>query len=197
MPVPFDCSQVLFASAFYFIICFTSYFCAIHWLYTFLYYIVSASDFIISFVSCFCARHFTGCTRFLYYIVSTFDFIVGSQMSFECTTHIRPPFFFGVPNALGFLYLLYYTGCTLVSDYIAFCFLSCFCANTVKLEKAVVFLVDLIWRHLQRYLGPRSGLMESPGKKTVPVTAKLLWLHVRPPWRCLWLRLQRCLKPVA
>ena len=54
----------------------------------FLYYIVSAFDFIICCVSYFRARHCTGCTLFLSYIVSAFDFIFGSQMPFECTTHI-------------------------------------------------------------------------------------------------------------
>ena len=82
-------------------------------------YIVSAFDVIIYFVSCFCTRHWLYtifilhcvslwfynllCFLFscktlywlyttLYYIVSAFDFIFGSQMPFECTTHIRPPF---------------------------------------------------------------------------------------------------------
>ena len=81
-------------SAFDVIICFVSCFCARH--YTgctlFLFYLVSAFDFIIWFVSCFCARRCTGCSPILCYMVSAFDFIFGRQMPFECTTHIRPPF---------------------------------------------------------------------------------------------------------
>ena len=99
----------------------------------FLFYFVSAFDFTICFVSCFCARHYTGCTLFNF-TVSAFDIIFGRQMPFECTTHIRPPFF-GVPIALGFLYLPHYTGCTLFLFYFVsafdftICFVSCFCAR--------------------------------------------------------------------
>ena len=78
--------------AFGFIICFVSCFCARHWLYTI--FILHCASLWFYNLLCFlfsCKTLHWVCTT-LYYIVSAFDFIFGSQMPFECTTHIRPPF---------------------------------------------------------------------------------------------------------
>ena len=53
--------------------------------------------------------------------------------------------------------------------------------DSVTLEGAVVVLVGLKWQHLQRHLDSQPGPLESSVKNTVPVTAKLLWLHERLP----------------
>ena len=98
--------------------------------------------------------YYTGCTLFLFYLVSAFDFIICLFLAFvqdtvlavhrfyvswcqplilysaiRCHLSVQPISGrrFGVPIALGFLYLPYYTGCTLFLFYLvsAFDFIIC------------------------------------------------------------------------
>ena len=101
---------------------------------------MSAFDFIICCVSRFCARHCTGCKLFLYYIVSAFDFIICFVSCFLRKTLSIHYFYITLcqPLILLFFRLLLFaqdTGCTLLLYYIAsaFDFRAClslaFCAR--------------------------------------------------------------------
>ena len=96
-----------FVSAFDFITCSVSCFCARQ--YTgyilFLFCLVSAFDFIICFVFCFCARQYTGCTLVIF-IASAFDFIFGNQMPLHsafCTCPIILRFVITLRTRAGYI----------------------------------------------------------------------------------------------